>query len=43
VVSYMLQLLYPQGKSPCYPLDRSLGGPQNRSGRGGYHSNRLIN
>jgi hypothetical protein len=26
---------YPQGKSPRYPLDRRLGGPQSRSGRGG--------
>jgi hypothetical protein len=24
----------PQGKSPWYPLDRGLGGPQSRSGRG---------
>jgi hypothetical protein len=27
--------LYPQGKSPCYPLDRRLGGPQLQSGCGG--------
>jgi hypothetical protein len=27
--------LYPQEKSPQYPLDRRLGGPQSRSGRGG--------
>jgi hypothetical protein len=26
----------PPGKSPWYPLDRSLGGPQSRSGRGGF-------
>jgi hypothetical protein len=26
--------LYPQGKSPRYPLHRRLGRPQNRSGRG---------
>jgi hypothetical protein len=26
--------LYPQGKNPRYPLDRRLGGPQSRSGRG---------
>jgi hypothetical protein len=25
----------PQGKTPWYPLDRRLGGPQSRSGRGG--------
>jgi len=28
-------LLYPQGKSPWYPLDRRLGGPQSLSGHGG--------
>jgi hypothetical protein len=35
VVSFMLRPLYPQGKSLLYPLDRKLGGPQSRSGRGG--------
>jgi len=25
----------PPGKEPWYPLDRRLGGPQSRSGRGG--------
>jgi hypothetical protein len=25
----------PPGKEPRYPLDRRLGGPQGRSGRGG--------
>jgi len=25
----------PAGKNPWYPLDRRLGGPQSRSGRGG--------
>jgi hypothetical protein len=30
----MPQPLYPQGKSPWYPLDRRLGGPQSRSGHG---------
>jgi hypothetical protein len=25
--------LYPRGKRPRYPSDRSLGGPQSRSGR----------
>jgi hypothetical protein len=30
VVSFTL---YPQGKSPWYPLDRRLGRPQSRSGR----------
>jgi hypothetical protein len=34
VVSYTLRTVYPQGKSPWYPLDRRLGGPQSRSGRG---------
>jgi hypothetical protein len=29
----------PQGKSSWYPLDRRLGGPQNRSGRGGEEKN----
>jgi len=27
--------LYPEGKSPWYPLDRRLDGPQRSSGRGG--------
>jgi hypothetical protein len=27
--------LHSQGKSPWHPLDRRLGGPQSRSGRGG--------
>jgi hypothetical protein len=31
--------LYPQGKSPWYPLDRRLGGPQSRSGRDGGEKN----
>jgi hypothetical protein len=31
--------LYPQGKSPLYPLDRRLRGPQSRSGRGGEEKN----
>jgi hypothetical protein len=39
VISFPLRPLYPQGKSPCYPLDRRLGGPQNRSGRGGEEKN----
>jgi hypothetical protein len=33
VVSFTTQPLYPRGESPRYPLDRRLGGPQNRSGR----------
>jgi hypothetical protein len=35
VVSFTPWPLYPQGKSPWYPLDKRLGGSQNRSGRGG--------
>jgi len=27
------------GRSPSYPLDRRLGGPQRRSGRGGEEKN----
>jgi len=29
----------PPVKDPSYPLDRSLGGPQSRSGRGGEEKN----
>jgi hypothetical protein len=35
VTSLTPLLLYPQGKGHWYPLDRRLGGPQNRSGGGG--------
>jgi hypothetical protein len=31
--------LYPQGKSPWYPLDRRLGGPHSRSECGGEEKN----
>jgi hypothetical protein len=31
--------LPPQGKSPWYPLDRRLSGPQSRSVRGGKEEN----
>jgi hypothetical protein len=31
--------LYPQGKSPRYPFDRRLSGPQSRSGRGSEEKN----
>jgi hypothetical protein len=34
MVSLTPRPLYPQGKSPWYPLDRRLSGPQSRSGRG---------
>jgi hypothetical protein len=39
VVSFAPRPLNPQGKSPWYPLDRRLGGPQSRSGRGGEEKN----
>jgi hypothetical protein len=39
VVSFTPRPLYPQGKSPWYPLDRRLGGSQSRSGRGGEEKN----
>jgi hypothetical protein len=35
VVSFTPRPLYSQGKSSLHPLDRRLGGPQTRSGRGG--------
>jgi hypothetical protein len=35
VVSFMPQLLFSQGKSPQYPLDRRLGRPQSWSGHSG--------
>jgi hypothetical protein len=28
-----------QGKSPCYPLDRRLGGPRSQSGHGSEEKN----
>jgi hypothetical protein len=39
VVSFMPRPLYPQGKSPWYPLDRRLGGPQSRYEHGGEEKN----
>jgi hypothetical protein len=39
MVSFTPRSLYPQGKSPWYPVDRRLGGPQSRSGRGGEEKN----
>jgi hypothetical protein len=39
VVSFTLRPLYPQGKSPWYPLDRRLGGPQSHFGCGGEDKN----
>jgi hypothetical protein len=35
----MTRLLYPQGKSPSYSLDRRLGGPLSGSGRSGEEKN----
>jgi hypothetical protein len=35
VISLTPRPLYPEGKSPWYPLDRRLGGPQSRSGHSG--------
>jgi hypothetical protein len=34
--------LHPQGKSPWYPFDRRLGGPQTRSGRGREEKNSQL-
>jgi hypothetical protein len=39
VVSFTPQPLYPQGESPCYSMDRRLGGPRSQSGRGGEEKN----
>jgi hypothetical protein len=39
VVSFTSRPLYPQGKSPWYPLDRRPGGPQSHSGHGGEEKN----
>jgi hypothetical protein len=39
--SFTALLLYPQGKSPWYPLNRRLGGPQSRSWRSGVEENSL--
>jgi hypothetical protein len=39
VVRFTPRPLYPQGKTPWYPVDKRLGGPQIRSGRGGEEKN----
>jgi hypothetical protein len=39
VFSFTLWSLYAQRKSPRYPLDRRLGGPQSWSGRGSEEKN----
>jgi hypothetical protein len=41
-VSFTRRSLYPQGKNPSYPVDRSLGGAQNRSRRGGEKKNSQL-
>jgi hypothetical protein len=39
VVSFTSRPPYPKGKSPWYPLDRRLDGPQSRSGYAGEEKN----
>jgi hypothetical protein len=39
VVTFTRRPVYPQGMIAWYPLDRRLGGPQNRSGHGGEEKN----
>jgi hypothetical protein len=39
MISFTPRPPYPQGKNPCYPLDRRLGGLQSRSRRGGEEKN----
>jgi hypothetical protein len=39
MVSFAPRPLHPQEKSPWYPLDMSLAGPQSRSERGGEEKN----
>jgi hypothetical protein len=38
-VSFTPRSLYTKGKSPWYPLDRRLGGPQSQSGHIGEEKN----
>jgi hypothetical protein len=42
VVSFTPRPLYPQGKSPWYPLYKRLGGPQSRSGRSDEEKNSQL-
>jgi hypothetical protein len=42
VVSSTPRPLYPQEKSPWYPLGRRLGGSQSLSGRGGEEKNSQL-
>jgi hypothetical protein len=37
-----MEVLYPQGKSPLYPFERRLGGPQSWSGHGGEEKNSRL-
>jgi hypothetical protein len=39
MVSFLPWSLYPWGKSPQYPLDRGLGGPQSQCGHSGKEKN----
>jgi hypothetical protein len=39
VVSFHAPAALPPGKEPRYPLDRRVGGPQDRSGRCGEENN----
>jgi hypothetical protein len=39
MVSFMPLPIYPRGNSPRNPLDRTVGGPQNQSGRCGKEKN----
>jgi hypothetical protein len=41
-VSFTPRPLYPQGKSPWYPLDRRLGGTRSLSGCGGEEKNSQL-
>jgi hypothetical protein len=41
VVGFKPRPFHPRGKSPRYPLDLRLGGPQSRSGRRGKEKNRF--
>jgi hypothetical protein len=47
VVRFTIRPLYPQGKTPRYPLDTRLGGPQSLSGRSvedtNFHAHRESN
>jgi hypothetical protein len=42
VVNFTHQPLYPQRKSPQYPMDRRQGGPQSQSGHGGEDKKKTI-